>query len=105
VESEKRKVVPLLKRIVEEGAVSAVLTDIFNFEKDFTEFDITSLLFYMGWLTIKEPDEGAYLFEIPNRVIQELYYDYFVAISEQETNLNRTHVDIHYLTIGFNCKA
>jgi hypothetical protein len=87
--------IPLLKKIIQEGVVSAVLTDIFNFEKAFTEHDITSLLFYMGWLTIQESDEGGYLFKMPNRVIQELYYDYFVAISEQETNLNRTHVDIH----------
>jgi Predicted AAA-ATPase/PD-(D/E)XK nuclease superfamily len=87
--------IPLLKQIIKEGQVSAVLTNIFNFEKEFNEFDITSLLFYMGWLTIQEPDEGAYLFKIPNRVIQELYYDYFVAISEEEMNLNRTHVDIH----------
>lgn len=32
---------------------------------------------------------------MPNRVIEELYYDYFVAISEQETQLNRTFVTIH----------
>ncbi len=49
----------------------------------------------MGWLTIQEADEGGYLLKMPNRVIQELYYDYFVAISEQETKLNRTHVDVH----------
>ena len=64
-----------------------------NFEKPFEEDDIVSLLFYMGWLTIKEAEEGEgnYIFKIPNTVIQELYYDYFVAISEQETKLNRTH--------------
>ena len=93
--SEEATYIPLLKKIIQQGVVSAVLTDIFNFEKRFTEHDIASLLFYMGWLTIQEADEGGYLLKMPNRVIQELYYDYFVAISEQETNLNRTHVDIH----------
>ena len=93
--AEDTTYVPLLKKITYQGNVSAVLTDIFNFEKPFSEFDITSLLFYMGWLTIEKADEGGYWFKIPNRVIQELYYDYFVAISEEETNLNRTHVDIH----------
>jgi hypothetical protein len=92
--AEDTTYIPLLKKIAYDGNVSAVLTDIFNFELPFTEYDIISLLFYMGWLTIQEADEGGYLFKIPNRVIQELYYDYFVAISEQETNLNRTHVDI-----------
>jgi Predicted AAA-ATPase/PD-(D/E)XK nuclease superfamily len=94
--------IPLLKKIIQDGSVSAVLTDIFNFEKPFAEYDITSLLFYMGWLTIQEFDEGAYLFKMPNRVIEELYYDYFVAISEQEYNLNRTHVDIHNTLVALS---
>jgi Predicted AAA-ATPase len=96
VNSEDTIYVPLLKKIVSEGRTSAILTEIFNFEKPFDEYDIVSLLFYMGWLTIKQAEEGEcnYTFNIPNRVIQELYYDYFVAISEQETNLNRTLVDI-----------
>ena len=94
--SEDTTYAPLLKKLTTEGTVTARLTDIFNFEKTFTEYDITSLLFYMGWLTIKEAEEGerSFIFKIPNRVIQELYYDYFVAISEQESNLNRTYVDI-----------
>jgi PD-(D/E)XK nuclease superfamily len=33
-------------------------------------------------------------FTIPNLVIRELYYDYFVVLSEQETNLNRTYGEI-----------
>ena len=88
--SEDSTYVSLLKQLTIEGTVTANLTDIFNFEKTFDEADIISLLFYMGWLTIKEEEEGAYVFKIPNRVIQELYYDYFVVISEQESHLNRS---------------
>ena len=88
--SEDTTYIPLLKQLTTEGTATAPLTDIFNFEKTFDEADIISLLFYMGWLTIKGIEEGAYIFTIPNRVIQELYYDYFVAISEQETQLNRS---------------
>jgi hypothetical protein len=89
--------IPLLKSIINEKSVQAIVTDIFNFELPFTEYDIISLLFYMGWLTIKEADEGEnnFIFKMPNRVIEELYYDYFVAISEQETQLNRSFVTIH----------
>lgn len=92
--SDESTYIPLLKTITQEGVVSAVLTDIFNFEKTFEQEDIISLLFYMGWLTIKGEDEGIYNFIIPNHVIRELYYDYFVAISEQETSLNRSHGQI-----------
>jgi hypothetical protein len=95
--SEENTYIPLLKKLTKQGEIMARLTSIFNFEKVFGENDIVSLLFYMGWLTIKEAEEGErnFIFKIPNRVIQELYFDYFVAISEQETHLNRTHDDIH----------
>jgi Predicted AAA-ATPase/PD-(D/E)XK nuclease superfamily len=89
--SEDTTYIPLLKKLTTEGSVLAQITDIFNFEKPFEEEDIVSLLFYMGWLTIKEKEAGYYAFKIPNHVIRELYYDYFVAISEQETQLNRAH--------------
>ena len=89
--SEDTTYIPLLKKLTTEGSVLAQITDIFNFEKPFEEEDIVSLLFYMGWLTIKDKEAGYYAFKIPNHVIRELYYDYFVAISEQETQLNRAH--------------
>jgi len=91
--TEDTTYIPLLKTIIEEGSITAQITDIFNFEKPFDEYDIISLLFYMGWLTIQEAEEGEgyYIFKVPNRVIQELYFDYFVVISEEETKLNRSH--------------
>ena len=60
--------------MIEGGSERAVLTDIFNFEMDFTEYDMTSFLFYIGLLTIQKEEEGGYLFKIPNKVIQELYH-------------------------------
>jgi hypothetical protein len=94
VNSTEDTYIPLLNKIIQEGSASAVLTDIFNFEKAFTQEDTISLLFYMGWLTIKDAEEGFYNFTIPNLVIRELYYDYFVVLSEQETKLNRTYGEI-----------
>jgi Predicted AAA-ATPase/PD-(D/E)XK nuclease superfamily len=95
--TDENAYVPLLKSIINDKQIHAVITDIFNFELPFTEYDIISLLFYMGWLTIKEEEEGEgdFIFKMPNKVIEELYYDYFVAISEQETQLNRNFVTIH----------
>jgi Predicted AAA-ATPase/PD-(D/E)XK nuclease superfamily len=92
--SKEDTYIPLLKKLTTEGVVLAQITNIFNFEKTFEEADIISLLFYMGWLTIEGKEAGYHAFKIPNHVIRELYYDYFVAISEQETQLNRTHGDI-----------
>ena len=43
----------------------------------------------MGWITIVDEEEGIFRFRMPNRVISELYYDYFVSIVEEETGLNK----------------
>jgi hypothetical protein len=48
----------------------------------------------MGWITIKDFDDGFYSFQIPNQVIKELYYNYFIDIVEHETGLNRKATDI-----------
>ena len=45
----------------------------------FTQDDIISLLYYFGYLTMKEYDEihAKNLFAIPNEVIKEAYNNYF----------------------------
>ena len=90
IQQREEELIPILKELTTEGVLSAELTDFFNLEKGFSEYDVISLLFYMGWITIKGMDEGLFVFEIPNRVIRELYYDYFIDIIERESGLNRT---------------
>ena len=88
IQQREEEFIPVLEALTTEGVVSAPITEFFNLEKTFTEFDLISLLFYMGWITIKDTDEGFYVFNIPNRVVQELYYDYFVDIVERQHGLN-----------------
>ena len=90
IQQREEEFIPILKELTTEGVLTAELTDFFNLEKGFSEYDVISLLFYMGWITIKGMDEGLFVFEIPNRVIRELYYDYFIDIIERESGLNRT---------------
>jgi hypothetical protein len=90
IQQREQEFIPILKELTTEGVLSAPITDFFNLEHDFTENDLISLLFYMGWITIKEELEGEYIFTIPNRVVRDLYYNYFTDIIEQETGLNRT---------------
>jgi hypothetical protein len=89
IQQREDEFIPILKQLTTEGVLSAELTEFFNLEKDFSEDDIISLLFYMGWISILDFEEGLYRFQMPNRVISELYYDYFVDIVERETGLNR----------------
>jgi hypothetical protein len=88
IKQQEQQFIPILKELTSSGVVSAQITEFFNLEKAFTENDLISLLFYMGWITIQGIDEGLYNFQIPNRVIQELYYQYFIDIIEREHGLN-----------------
>jgi hypothetical protein len=67
----------ILSDLFEHGEVKAVLTSQYNFERRFTYSDLVSLLFYMGFLTIKSERLGGYTFSFPNYVIKKLYADYF----------------------------
>jgi hypothetical protein len=90
IQQREQEFIPVLKELTTEGVLTADLTEFFNLEKTFSESDLVSLLFYMGWITIKNEDEGPYIFQMPNRVIRELYYNYFIDIMEKESGLNRS---------------
>ena len=90
IQQREQEFIPVLKQLTTEGELRAKITDFFNLERAFYENDLISLLYYMGWITIKSYEEGLYNFQMPNQVIKELYYNYFVDIIEQETGLNRT---------------
>jgi hypothetical protein len=89
IQQREQEFTPILKELTNEGILSAKITNFFNLEEDFSDEDVISLLFYMGWISIYDKQEGLHRFKIPNHVIRELYYDYFVNIVERETGLNR----------------
>jgi Predicted AAA-ATPase/PD-(D/E)XK nuclease superfamily len=76
-----------LRILTDTGEISAVLTKEFSLTKNFQHNDLVSLLFYMGFLTIKAKELGGLIFSFPNYVIEKLYADYFVSIVEQKTGL------------------
>ena len=90
IQQREQEFIPVLKQLTTEGVLTAKITQFFNLERAITENDLISLLFYMGWITIKDASDGLHNFQMPNQVIKELYYNYFVDIVEQETGLNRT---------------
>ena len=57
----------------------------FSFIRPFNENDFLSLLFYLGFLTIKGSKSGLLELGVPNYVIQRLYFDFFIArLTERE---------------------
>ncbi|MDR1205628.1 MAG: ATP-binding protein [Peptococcaceae bacterium] len=75
----------VLEAILSGETVSAVITEQFSMEWDFTEEDLASLLFYMGLLTIDTADaDGSVNLKVPNTVMKELYFTYFIKKLEDE---------------------
>ena len=77
----------VLKSLIRGEEIEVNLKDSFNLENKFTLDDFKSLLFYMGFITIKRSDEFNDLFmQYPNYVIKELYFEYFQSLIEEITS-------------------
>jgi hypothetical protein len=77
----------VLEKLKLDGEVSSSLVRQFSLQRDFNNQDLVSLLFYMGFLTIKAEDYGGYVFTFPNYVIKKLYSSYFVELLAKQTDL------------------
>ena len=77
----------VLRILGDRGEISAELTTEFSLEKNFSQDDLVSLLFYMGFLTIQSEELGSLVFTFPNYVIEKLYANYFLDMVEQQANL------------------
>ncbi len=71
---EREKVIE--KTVSGEGIVSEI-TQKFNPAIEFTEKDLVSMLYYLGYLTISGEEVGYPILNIPNKVMKEIYSDYF----------------------------
>ncbi len=78
IQGKSDQYLDVLRDLLETGEVTAILTDQYSFERGFTQDDLVSLLFYMGFLTIKRQHLNRYTFVFPNYVIKKLYADYFL---------------------------
>ena len=76
-----------LRILSDRGEITAELTTEFSLVKNFTQNDLVSLLFYMGFLTIQAEELGSHIFTFPNYVIKKLYSDYFISLVEEQTGL------------------
>ena len=81
---EREKVIE--KTVSGEGIVSEIRQK-FNPAIEFTETDLISMLFYLGYLTIVGEVFEKPELSIPNRVMKEIYSDYFLKILSQNTDL------------------
>ena len=69
-----------------EGIISEI-TQKFNPAIEFTETDLVSMLYYLGYLTIAGEEFEKPELKIPNRVMKEIYSDYFLEILSKNADL------------------
>jgi hypothetical protein len=84
-----------LERLIKGERVLVQLTSQFSFEKaGFPTEDMISLLFYMGFLTIKKKWGDKYEMVMPNKVIRDIYFQYFLQVMEEKAQTNRDLYDL-----------
>ena len=80
--------ISILEELLQNGQIMMKMTDQFSFEKRFDNKDFINLLYYTGAITIKETYVEKTVFNIPNYVIKQLYFEYFSAILMDRINSN-----------------
>ena len=87
---EREKVIE--KTVSGEGIVSEIRQK-FNPAMEFTETDLISMLYYLGYLTIAGEVFEKPELKIPNKVMKEIYSEYFMEILKKATDLQVTESD------------
>ena len=83
----------LLEKIVAGDLIESELTEKFNAEIEFGEKELVSLLFYLGYLTIKGKGIQKCKFQIPNDIIKEIYTKYFLRYISKKANIVTDSID------------
>ncbi|SFP42853.1 AAA family ATPase [Hydrogenimonas thermophila] len=85
---DKERNFDILKEIIEKGYITGTIKDRYDLNKTFSEDDFITLIYSMGFITLKDETFGdVYDFEIPNYVIKQLYFNYFAIEIDRRNNL------------------
>lgn len=92
----------ILNELLLQGEVVANLTESFELDKRFTKDDFISMLFYNGYITIKELDGMELKFAIPNYVTQTLYANYFLELTDvaQKYKIDTSKISNSIIQLG-----
>ena len=74
----------ILQKTVQGEPIVSDIVEKFNPAIEFTETDMISMLYYLGYLTISGELVGIPNLTIPNKVMKEIYADYFMQLMNQE---------------------
>ena len=77
----------IIEKTVSGEGILTEITQKFNPEITFGEKEMASMLYYLGYLTIDKEMLGKAELKIPNKVMKEIYGEYFLKLLDEETNL------------------
>ena len=92
----ERKKEILEKTVSGEGIITEIIEK-FNPATEFQDEEFASMLFYLGYLTIIDGEMDFTRLGIPNKVMKELYSQYFLKIITEEANFEES---INFVEIG-----
>ncbi len=78
----------ILEELIENGSITGIIKDRYDLNQSFKENDFITLIYSMGFITIKNEAFGeVFEFCIPNYVIKMLYFNYFAVELKERNNL------------------
>ena len=76
----------ILRKTVQGEPIINDIVEKFNPAIEFTETHMISMLYYLGYLTISGESLGMPELRIPNKVMKEIYADYFMQLMDKEAD-------------------
>ena len=76
----------ILRKTVQGEPIVNNIVQKFNPAIEFTETDMISMLYYLGYLTISRNIAGIPELVIPNKVMKEIYASYFMQLMDQSAD-------------------
>ena len=99
---EKR--LQILEDVISSDGVFGEIIQKFNPAVDFGDKEMTSMLYYLGYLTEEESIGGVSKLVIPNKIMREIYSDYFLKVIKESfdimPNVNYAELAVEVLKEG-----
>ena len=86
--SKGEKKQEILEKTISGEGILTNITEKFNPEVTFQDQEFASMLFYLGYLTISGEKLGMPELKIPNKIMSEIYSEYFLNLINKENNLS-----------------
>ena len=92
----------ILNEFLMNGEIIANLTESFELDKHFNKDDFISMLYYNGYLTIKELKGMELKFHSPNYVTDTLYSSYFLELTDiaRKFNIDTSKISSSIIQLG-----